>query len=81
MAAVGVAAVGAWAVGRYGGFDVPVRSVIYHWDGVAWERQSSPHVGAGANVLNGIAASSPSKAWGVRLYGDGTAARTSVAGC
>ena len=52
----------AWAVGVAGGS--PSRTLIEHWDGVAWSVVPSVDVGA-LNSLSGVAAFSPTDAWAV----------------
>lgn len=64
----GVAAVAAndvWAVGQASNYSVPgLRSIIMHWDGVAW---SFYNLGTSSNyeTLNGISAGSKNDIWAV----------------
>ncbi|HUS14661.1 MAG TPA: S-layer homology domain-containing protein [Chloroflexia bacterium] len=57
----------AWAVG-YNSFNGVLRNLTLHWDGTAWSVVSSPNVGAGANMLNAVAASSGSEVWAVGAF-------------
>lgn len=69
----------AWAVGYYynGTAD---QTLIEHWNGKTWRVQSSQNPGGSANEneLAGVAAISPSNAWAVGYYDDGTAYHTLV---
>jgi hypothetical protein len=60
-----------WAVGSAGPrlFE-PAVTVILHWDGHRWSRVPSPNVGAVANDLLAVDASSPDDAWAVGYYSD-----------
>lgn len=69
-----------WAVGIRRRASGPETTLILCWNGTVWKRRPSPNRGQASNILNGVAASE-SHAWAVGLYGDGTAARTSVASC
>lgn len=71
----------AWAVGTRSGGSGPETTLLLCWNGTVWKRQPSPNRGQGGNALNGVAPISESQAWAVGFYGDGTAARTSVAPC
>jgi hypothetical protein len=56
----------AWAVGYYyrpGGSRT--RSLVLHWNGRAWKRQSSPNARRDFNDLLGVAATSRTNAWAV----------------
>lgn len=57
-----------WAVGswNFSGY----RTLVEHWDGELWSIVSSPSVGSGTNVLQGVAAVSPSDVWAVGYYVD-----------
>ena len=54
----------AWAVGSSndGLLD---RTLVLHWNGHAWKRQTSPNVAGVNNVLEGVAAISPTNVWAV----------------
>lgn len=68
----GVAALSAnnvWAVGYYSSPGTIDLTLILHWDGTSWSVVSSPNPGASNNVLDGIAAASPTNIWAVG--GDG----------
>ncbi len=71
----------AWAVGSYtnGGTDF---TLIEHWDGSTWSQVPSPNPGGAATNqtnLYGVEATSPSDAWAVGYYDDGTSYRTLTA--
>jgi hypothetical protein len=56
----------AWAVGYYyrpGGSST--RTLVLHWNGRAWKRQSSPNARRDFNDLLGVAATSRTNAWAV----------------
>jgi hypothetical protein len=70
----------AWAVGsyhygtvRHGGD----RTLIEHWNGNAWKVQRSPNP-SNVSRLSGVAATSPTNAWAVGYYHDGTVDLTLV---
>ncbi len=68
----------AWAVGYYGpsGND---RTLVEHWDGKAWNAQTSPNpVGGNDNVLVRVTATSAKNAWAVGYSYHGTTARTLI---
>ena len=65
LAVAAVAANDAWAVGQYEGADSLQRTLIEHWGGSQWAYVNSPNPGAEDNVLQGVAADSPSDAWAV----------------
>jgi hypothetical protein len=74
----GVTAVSAteiWAVGACsrGGM---AQTLIEHWNGTAWAQVPSPNPGGPAqlNALSSVAATSPTNAWAVGLYYNGTTA-------
>jgi hypothetical protein len=48
----------------------PAVTLILHWDGHRWSRVRSPNVGAVANKILGVDASSPGDAWAVGYYSD-----------
>ncbi len=54
-----------WAVGQYEGVDSLQRTLVEHWGGRAWAYVNSPSPGTRDNVLQGVAADSPSDAWAV----------------
>lgn len=68
----------AWAVGHVGHTDV--RTLIEHWNGVAWKMQPSPNPGGSAHSdrLAEVAGTSPTDAWAVGHYRDGNANRTLI---
>lgn len=55
----------AWAVGQYEGADSLQRTLVEHWGGRQWAYVNSPNPGARDNILQGVAADSPSDAWAV----------------
>lgn len=63
-----------WAVGSsYASPHVSSgRTLILHWNGHRWSRQSSPNVSAGTNALSAVAATSPRNAWAVGQYNTST---------
>src|SRR5205823_4339553 len=61
----------AWAVGGYGGLSSD-KSLILHYDGTNWTRQTSPSPSGGLNALEAVAATSTSNAWAVGTQGTGT---------
>src|SRR5712692_934120 len=68
----------AWAVGDYaiGGAD---QTLVEHWNGTRWKRVFSPSPGGShGNGLEGVAATSPTNAWAVGTYNNGTAEQTLV---
>lgn len=78
----GVAAVSstdAWAVGDYDN-GTSNRTLIEHWNGKRWKVQPSPNPGGPSNdnELEGVAAVSPTDAWAVGYYNNGTAYRTLI---
>lgn len=62
-----------WAVGRYGD---PGKTLTEHWNGVKWAIVPSPSPGVqdgkANGVLNGVAVISPSDAWAVGGYVNGS---------
>lgn len=54
-----------WAVGTDISGD---KTLVKHWDGLAWTRLKSPSFGAGDNQLNGVVALSPDDVWAVGSY-------------
>jgi hypothetical protein len=69
----------AWAVGSYNNGTVS-RTLIEHWNGRAWKVQRSPNPGGSANdnQLSGVTATSPTNAWAVGSYNNGTGIQTLV---
>jgi hypothetical protein len=69
----------AWAVGYYNN-GTAEQTLIEHWDGKAWKVQPSPNPGGSSqpNELNHVAATSPTNAWAVGYYYDGTANHTLI---
>lgn len=63
----------AWAVGCagncYQGFGTPMKTLILHWNGHAWQRVSSPSPGT-ATSLSAVAAASAKSAWAVGCTAD-----------
>jgi len=57
----------AWAVGDYDVDTDPAvvspHTLTMHWDGIAWSIVSSPNVGIGWNVLEGVTAIGPRDLW------------------
>jgi hypothetical protein len=70
VAASGANAV--WAVGEYDDGSL-TRTLIERWDGASWKIVASPNGGSlKNNRLNGVAALSPTNAWAVGDYDDGS---------
>ena len=69
----------AWAVGYYNN-GTANRTLIEHWDGRTWKAQPSPNPGGSANEnqLSGVTATSPTNAWAVGSYYNGTTFQTLV---
>ena len=65
-----------WAAGYYYAepFEDSQRTLVEHWDGVAWTVDSSPNHGTHANFLQSVTAVSPTDVWAVGYYnpGDGS---------
>ncbi len=69
----------AWAVGSH--FDgPPQRTLIVHWNGMAWKAVPSPNPGT-FNDLDSVAATSARNAWAVGVYNNGTAIQTLAVHC
>ena len=72
----------AWAVGASSHSFTDSRTLIAHWDGIAWTQVPSPNPGgAGSssqNVLYSVTATSSSNAWAVGLYSNGTGSKALV---
>jgi len=69
----------AWAVGHY--FNgTKNQTLIEHWNGTAWTQQASPNPAGSAheNALVGVAATSPTNAWAVGHYFNGTKNQTLI---
>ncbi len=65
----------AWAVGDYiiQGQSVTVLTLTLHWDGRSWKQVSSPSPGpVGQTQLTSVDATSPTDAWAVGFFPDGT---------
>ncbi len=64
----------AWAVGEYFNGNAE-QTLIERWGGTAWKIQPSPNLGGSGddNVLNDVAAISPTDVWAVGYYFNGTA--------
>jgi len=80
---LGVAAVSpgdAWAVGHYLNGRDHDQTLIERWNGRAWRRVPSPSPGGPgeSNLLYGVAAISPSKAWAVGAYATPSGTRTLI---
>ncbi len=54
-----------WAVGASHRAGQPSRTLVEHWDGTAWSIVTSADPGAHGNILQGVAALSPSDVWAV----------------
>jgi hypothetical protein len=62
-----------WAVGSwYDNTFAAHRTMVQRWNGTQWVAVPSPNVGAGYNVLFGVAAPSDSDAWAVGFWQDET---------
>jgi len=73
----GVAALSAsniWAVGAYMSGPTTSKALIVHWDGTTWKQVPSPEPAqATSAALNDVAVLSPTDAWAVGSYDNGTA--------
>jgi hypothetical protein len=68
-----------WAVGTFIKPNNLVRTLIEHWDGIAWTRVKSPNAGQPAGgSLSGVAALAADDAWAVGGYGQGVPGRTLI---
>jgi hypothetical protein len=71
-----------WAVGDYISSQDPsvtLLSLILHWDGTSWKQVDSPSPGpVGLTQLTSVAATSPTNAWAVGFFPDGTADRNLI---
>ncbi|WIG61558.1 MAG: hypothetical protein OJF49_004306 [Ktedonobacterales bacterium] len=65
IAVAASSATDAWAVGQYEGTDSLQRTLTEHWDGTRWSFVPSPNPGQVSNILQGVAALSPTNAWAV----------------
>jgi hypothetical protein len=65
-----------WAVGASFGAKGSERTLILHWNGTAWSRQSSASPGTSFSVLNGVRAVSATNAWAVGDFSNGGADKT-----
>ena len=66
-------ATNAWAVGNYKNGPSSVgQSLIAHWNGASWSKQSSPNPGtyslSSANAFGGVTATSATNAWAVGTF-------------
>jgi hypothetical protein len=68
-----------WAVGAHGTIGenseatfVPLKTLVEHWNGTAWQIITSPNVGTTRNELNGLVAFSASNIWAVGSYSNGS---------
>jgi len=66
----GTSASNAWAVGDYTDGTTKYRTLIAHWNGVKWSKQTSPSPGPTSNVLKAVGATSAKNAWAVGTYFD-----------
>jgi len=57
-----------WAVGYYQNAGGHTQTLIEHWNGTSWRIVTSPNVGTGNNLLNGVAAVSATDVWAVGAY-------------
>jgi hypothetical protein len=62
----------AWAVGVQCATCGDPGTMTLHWNGTHWSMVPSPDPGPTNNVLNAVAAESPSDAWAVGSYGNST---------
>ena len=69
----------AWAVGDFSN-GTSDQTLIEHWNGRSWKVQSSPDPGGATNdaALSAVAAVSPTDAWAVGFYYNGTADQTLI---
>jgi len=71
----------AWAVGDYSSDSQSssLLTLILHWDGTSWKQVSSPSPGPlDLTQLTSVDATSPTDAWAVGFFPDGTANRTLI---
>jgi hypothetical protein len=70
----------AWAVGEYHK-GAAYQTLIEHWNGKAWKVQPTPDPGGSHknNGFNAVTATSPTNAWAVGDYSNGTARQTLIA--
>src|SRR5262249_41839023 len=63
----------AWAVGFHSGAqtDLPIATLVMHWDGASWHQVPSPNLPGVANQLFGITAIAPDDIWAVGAAGGG----------
>ncbi len=68
----------AWAVGYYLGpsSPFPVKDMILHWDGVKWAQVTSPDPSSTTNMLAAVSADSPTDAWAVGNWANGSVTDT-----
>ncbi|HEY5989542.1 MAG TPA: hypothetical protein VIV12_24660 [Streptosporangiaceae bacterium] len=65
----------AWAVGNYTPSGSTEKTLVLHWNGLAWKRVTSPNPGSRGNTLSAVAASSTT-AWAVGWSSSGTNGKT-----
>ncbi len=72
----------AWAAGEYGN-SAPIRPLVLHWDGSAWQTVTTPVLGGPVidDTLTGAGASSAGNVWVVGHYYNGTAEQTLALHC
>src|SRR5688572_22570907 len=73
-----VSANNVWAVGTVLDATGAGRTLTMRWNGTQWSTIPSPNVGAGSNVLTGVAAVSANDIWAVGHYNDGRAEQTLI---
>jgi hypothetical protein len=78
LSIVATSATDLWAVGRSVTAGV-TQTLIEHYNGLAWSIATSPNASGSENTLYGVAALSPSSAWAVGDWTDGTGARRTSA--
>jgi len=71
-AVAGDAANDVWAAGVHTSASGRTFTMIEHWDGTSWSVVPSPSLGTGNNVLSGVAAITPTDAWVVGSYVNGS---------
>jgi hypothetical protein len=67
----------AWAVGDYAGNEGG-RTLIEHWNGLAWKQVASPDPGAGGSFLSSVSAISSDSIWAVGEYHGGAGEKTLI---
>jgi hypothetical protein len=74
LAVAAVAADDVWAAGFTTGS--VYQTLTLHWDGASWAIIPSPNMGAGQNVLEGIAVAGPNHVWAAGFYTNGGTRQT-----